>query len=145
MINPKKALQLERYSSNYMPALLQIINKNHMTDETFVSMYLIKNNMHCLVPTVSKVHIHGHYGGVLHGGIPESNIYRDQSMDTDSSFNFSAESKDIQENKDLNSALKKHFKVHKLRCLYTYCNYMKYLTIHYAKLKISPAINKGNR
>ncbi|SFE69474.1 glycosyltransferase family protein [Flavobacterium xueshanense] len=145
LINPKNAVQLERYSSHYMPALLQIINNNHMTADTFISMYLIENNMRCLFPSVSKVRNHGHDGSGLHGGIIESNIYRDQLMDTDSSFDFSVESKDLQENKDVISVLKKHFKVHKLRWLYTYYNYMKYLTIHYAKLKIGFVGSKNNR
>ena len=100
--------------------------------------------MGCLFPSVSKVRNHGHDGSGVHGGILESNIYRDQLMDADSSFDFSVESKDLQENKDVISVLKKHFKVHKLRGLYTYYNYMKYLTIHYAKLKTASARGKVN-
>ncbi len=134
--NPKNGKLLNQYAGNYMPALLEIINTDHMTADTFISMYLIKNNMYCIFPSVSKVRNHGHDGSGIHGGVLESNIYLNQLIDKGYLFNFYLEHNKLEENKDINLVLKKHFAVNKLRKLFTYGMYIKFLVTFYTKSKL---------
>jgi hypothetical protein len=125
--NPKNIKTLNKYSGHYLPALLEIVNKNHMTGDTFVSMYLLKNKMYCLFPTISKVRNYGHDGTGVHGGVLSSGIYFNQQIDVVETFVPELENGVVTEIPSINKILKQHFKLKSHTWIYTYAKYAVYL------------------
>jgi hypothetical protein len=87
--NPQNVLKLNKYAGHYITALIKIVNTKHMAGDVIICMHLIKNNMYCIFPVVSKVRNYGHDGSGLHCGIMENSIYCKQVIDTNNIFNYS--------------------------------------------------------
>lgn len=100
--------KLNRYAGHYLPALLNILKKKHMTGDTAFCMHIIKNNMYCVFPVISKVRNYGHDGTGVHCGF--SNNFCNQIIDKNISFIFN----DIPEceyyNKAIYKKLKRYFR-----------------------------------
>lgn len=134
LMNPSNIFKLNKYAGNYFPALLEVELKNHVTGDTLVSMYLVKNNYGCIFPNVSMVRNHGHDGTGVHGGLLVDNIYSSQQIDANKEFNFKFENVNLIENVNINLLLKKHFRLNFLRLAYTYLKYFSYFISN--KLKV---------
>jgi hypothetical protein len=104
--HPRNVLNLEKYAGNYLPALLHIIKTKQITGDTAICMHLVKNDMYCIFPVVSKVRNYGHDGSGVHCGI--SDIYSNQIIDENIGFEF-VNGPIESENKEIYKILKNHF------------------------------------
>lgn len=104
--NPINVYKLGKNASHYLPALLHTINKNYVTGDTAICMHLIKNNMYCVFPTITKVRNLGHDGSGIHCGV--TNLYLKQLIDENYSFENFVSSIEY-ENKEIYRILRAHF------------------------------------
>lgn len=119
--SPKNAFEVEKYASHYLPALLLTIKTKHVTGDTAMCMHLIKNNMYCIFPTLSKVRNYGHDGSGIHCGL--SDIYKSQPIDDKSTFLYSNGYFD-RNNKEIYRVLKDHFNIGWIARCKTYIKYI---------------------
>ncbi|MDO9185598.1 MAG: hypothetical protein Q7W13_06275 [Bacteroidia bacterium] len=118
--------KVEKFAGHYFPSLLKMVIFNRMIGDALINMTLIKNNMVCVFPAISKVRNFGHDGSGIHGGsLPENNIFSLQEIDTSNEFDFDEEIE--LENRDIYKTLKNHFRRTGKKEIKTLFMYMKFL------------------
>ena len=121
--------KLNKYAGHYLPSLLNIIKTKHITGDTEVCMYLIKNNMYCVFPVLSKVRNFGHDGSGEHCGTMIDSIYAKQEIDNNNQFKYI--SKSVKENKEINKALRQFFRQSWKGNAKSALNYIKFIAKSY--------------
>lgn len=122
--DPRNILKLNKYAGHYFFHLLNVMKTRNITDDTLFCMNIVKNNMVCVFPVVSKVRNYGHDGTGEHGGSIESDIYSSQLIDSANTFNFEMSNKEIDESKEINILLRKHFGQSKLSRFFIFFKYI---------------------
>ena len=107
----KNILNIIKKANYLLPHLFDMINKNLIAGDTAYSMNLVKNNMFCILPTISKVRNYGHDGSGVHCGSTRKDVFKDQLIDNARYFDFSVPVNKVMENKELNSAVQKRLGV----------------------------------
>ena len=115
-------MNAKKYSDTYLPDILKIAKTKHLTGDTLVCVHLIKNNMYCIFPSVSKVRNYGNDGSGLHCLIDDKFI----SQEIDKRQSFEYRKIENQENPDVNKVLRKYFHRDIFRRIYDYSKYISY-------------------
>ncbi len=100
--------ELNKYASHYFPSLLRMVNTKRVRGDTFVNMHIIKNQLLCVFPIISKVRNYGHDGSGVHCGATENDIYSKQEIDLNDEFEFDDDIEN--ENDEIYMLLKKYFR-----------------------------------
>lgn len=95
------------YASHYVPSLLRMLEIKKIHLDTYISMHVIKNEMYCVFPVVSKIRNYGHDGSGINCSATAQELYDGQTIDVDELFNFTDE--DIEPNFPIYLILKRHF------------------------------------
>ena len=125
--NPINALLLDKYSGNYLPGLLKNLKTRRITNDTFISMHIVKNNMCSVFPRISKVINIGHDGSGVNCNSLKTDIYKQQEIDLAKYFKF-----DIvidAENIEINKVLRNYFKRTWKNNIKINFNYLKFLIL----------------
>jgi len=97
--------KIDNVAGHLLPALRQIIDTDYITNDTMVTYNLIKKEMYCVFPTISKVRNIGNDGSGLHCG--KDLILSEQQIDEGMNMpNFTS---NIHENLEINRSLRKYF------------------------------------
>ncbi|MBW7832194.1 MAG: hypothetical protein H3C29_03175 [Simplicispira suum] len=129
----KNIFDLNKVASHYFPSLLRMLQVKEVIGDAYFSMYMIKNNMYCIFPVISKVRNFGHDGSGVHSNAQAKDLYESQEIDYNDTFKFNDEIDEA--NFEINSILKSHFKRGFKNKFKTMLFYFKYLINRYV-LKI---------
>lgn len=104
----KNIHKLEQVAGHYFPTVLKMVNTQFNIIEPLVVMYLVKNELLCVFPTISKVRNYGHDGSGEHCNAIKYDMFSRQRIDVSNKFEYD----EFVEIKDENiyRELKKHFK-----------------------------------
>lgn len=120
--NYTNVLNAKKYSDTYLPDILKIAKTKHLTGDTLVCVHLIKSNMYCIFPSISKVRNYGNDGSGLHCLMDGRFI----SQEIDKRQSFEYRKIENQENPDVNKVLRKYFHRDIFRRIYDYSKYISY-------------------
>ena len=112
--NYKNVLKVINSANHLLPLLFDIVEKNHIAGDVIFTMNLIKNNMFCVLPIISKVRNYGNDGTGVHCTIDRENILINQNIDDANFFDFSNSAKIIY-NKELANRLFKKARISNAR------------------------------
>jgi hypothetical protein len=112
------------YSPNFLDYINKGLDKFNITDDTLFCMNMVKNDLVCVFPVMSKVRNYGLDGTGEHGGFIQSDIYRSQLIDPATTFNFELSNKGMDESKEISMLLRKHFGQSKKSRLFTFFKYI---------------------
>jgi hypothetical protein len=87
-----------------------MVNKNIVAGDTIFSMNMVKNNMYCVLPTISKVRNYGHDGTGVHSGLSKKDIFLNQAIDNAKYFDFSGLENKVFVDKELTYNVNKFLK-----------------------------------
>jgi hypothetical protein len=121
--NYKNILNMFKIASSLFPQLVDVIKNNHITGDAVFTMNLLKSDMYCILPTLSKVRNYGNDGTGVHCTIDKENIFINQPIDDEKEFIFS-DSNRTTENRELSSILSKKLKISNLRFFETFISYI---------------------
>jgi glycosyltransferase involved in cell wall biosynthesis len=113
----KNILKTMKEANYLLPHLFDVVAKNITAADTVFSMNLVKNNMFCVLPIVSKVRNYGHDGSGAHSGRDNEGVFLDQTIDTARLFDFSAPAAEVVENKKISSGIQNILKTTNMEVL----------------------------
>lgn len=79
--SPKNIYKLNRVANHYFFQLLKIVRTREIVGDIIFCMHLVKNNMFCIFPTISKVRNCGWDGTGFHCNKEQNNTFSSQSID----------------------------------------------------------------
>ena len=106
--NYKNIVKVRRVANYLLPHLFDIVTNNFVAGDIIYSMNLVKNNMFCILPVISKVRNYGLDGTGVHGGLTKNNVFMNQSIDDAKYFDFSTPVNKVTENKELTLIVQKN-------------------------------------
>jgi len=106
----RNILKVTKDANYLLPHLIDVVNKNHVAGDTIFSMNMVKNNMFCILPTISKVRNYGLDGTGVHCGLTKKNSFINQPIDGAKFFDFSTPEDKVSENKELTLMIQKKLK-----------------------------------
>jgi len=102
----KKPLEVYRHyriANHLISNKIRMVKNNCIYGDSYLSWYLVRNNMYVVFPTISRVRNTGHDGSGVHCGNMTNNPYREQEIYSGDQ-NYTLE-KDIQPDNDINQVL----------------------------------------
>ena len=106
----KNILKVNRVAGYLLPHLFGVVTNNLIAEDVIFSMNLVKEDMFCILPTISKVRNYGHDGSGVNCGVDKENVFVSQRIDTAKSFDFSTPVDNVSENEELTNRLHKKLK-----------------------------------
>lgn len=117
-------LKIIRVAGYLLPHLFDVVNKRLVAGDVIFSMNLVKNNMFCILPTISKVRNYGYDGTGVNCGIDRENIYINQTIDNAKFFDFSSPEDGILENREIYRIVQNKLKTPNLEVFKRYILYL---------------------
>lgn len=130
----KKYSNYKKYKKDRLyliSSLVESISRDYFLGDGLLTVYIIENQMKCIMPTVHKVRNHGHDGSGLHcADIGANNKYVNRVIDTD--YNFQLIEEDSNEVIDeIRSTILQHFKEPFIKRLFQIVRYHIYYLFNY--------------
>lgn len=106
--NHQEVYKFQKIANIYLLAIITMLKQNSIHGDGIISLYLYRNHMYSIFPTISRVRNTGHDGSGVNGGYMASNIYHDQAIyNGDCYYKLPYHIKPAEE---INKALYQHFK-----------------------------------
>lgn len=98
------------YAPVFYRTLVGALDYAHPLMDAYISMKLLADDQYCVFPVLSKVRNLGHDGTGVHCfSLDVGNIYANQVIDTEKSFDYDSEM--IKENRSVNKVLRRFFSI----------------------------------